>query len=236
VLLNSTEEETMTDIVLIGGLWLRPEIWTDVVREVKARGHHALPVALPGQGDDVVDVGLEDQVGAVLAVIDACATPPVVVGHSAAATLAWIAADRRPVAQVVLIGGFPSTDGEAYANFLPITDGAMPFPGWEAFEGPDSADLDVPTREHLAAAMVPVPEGIARGIVHLSNEDRFDVPVTEVCPEFTPEDARAWIAAGDSPELARARHLDFVDLDSGHWPMVTQPVALARSLVEIAVA
>jgi hypothetical protein len=72
--------------------------------------------------------------------------------------------------------------------------------------------------------------------VHLSNEDRFDVPVTEVCPEFTPEDARAWIAAGDSPELARARHLDFVDLDSGHWPMVTQPVALARSLVEIAVA
>lgn len=220
----------MSDTVLIGGLWLAPEIWDDVVAELDRLGHRGLPVALPGQGDGDTVATLDDQVAAVLAAVDGCAEPPVVVGHSAAASLAWIAADRRPVARVVLIGGFPVEDGAAYADFLPIVDGAMPFPGWSAFEGPDAADLDPGTRERLASAMIPVPEGVALGTVRLESEDRYDVPVTLICPEFTPDDARAWIAGGDVPELAKTKHLDLVDLDSGHWPMVTQPVALAGLL------
>ena len=65
------------------------------------------------------------------------------VGHSAACTLAWVAADQRPdaVTGVALIGGFPTTDGEKYADFFEPVDGAMPFPGWEKFEGPDSDDM-----------------------------------------------------------------------------------------------
>jgi hypothetical protein len=55
-----------------------------------------------------------------------------------------------------------------------------------------------------------------------------------VCPEFTPAQAREWIAAGDLPELARAKHLDVVDLDSGHWPMLSRPVELARLLDAVA--
>ena len=55
-----------------------------------------------------------------------------------------------------------------------------------------------------------------------------------VCPEFTPAQARDWIDAGDVPEATRARHLDFVDIDSGHWPMVTKPVELARLLAAAA--
>ncbi|WP_242453934.1 hypothetical protein [Bailinhaonella thermotolerans] len=51
-----------------------------------------------------------------------------------------------------------------------------------------------------------------------------------VCPEFTPDQARKWIAAGESPELARATHVDYVDLDSGHWPMATRARDLARLL------
>lgn len=223
----------MSDIVLIGGLWLSPEIWSDVVGELDRLGHRGLPVALPGQGDGDTVATLEDQVAAVLATVDGCAEPPVVVGHSAAASLAWIAADRRRVARVVLIGGFPVADGEAYADFLPIVDEAMPFPGWSAFEGPDSADLDVATRERLASTMIPVPEGVARGIVQLQNEGRYDVPVTLICPEFTPDDAKAWLTAGELPELAKARHLDLVDLDSGHWPTVTQPAALAAVFADL---
>ncbi|MFT4215832.1 MAG: alpha/beta hydrolase [Micropruina sp.] len=223
----------MTDIVLIGGLWLRPEIWGDVVTELAGLSHRGVPVSLPGQGDGNAAADLDDQVDAVLTAVDGCPKPPLVVGHSAAASLAWIAADRRPVAGAALIGGFPVADGEAYADFLPIADGAMPFPGWAAFEGPDAADLDQATRERLAAEMIPVPEGVALGVVRLHDERRYDVPVTLICPEFTPDDARAWIAAGDLPELAKARHLELVDLDSGHWPMVTQPSALAAALAAI---
>nr|BFE77355.1 hypothetical protein GCM10020092_106560 [Actinoplanes digitatis] len=147
-----------------------------------------------------------------------------VVGHSAACSLAWMAADARPgrVSKVVLIGGFPSADGERYADFFEVIDGAMPFPGWAPFEGADAADLDEPARRAFAAAAIPVPEGVARGVVALSDERRFDVPVVLVCPEFTPAQAREWIAAGDVPELARAKHVDLVDIDSGHWPMVTR--------------
>lgn len=82
--------------------------------------------------------------------------------------------------------------------------------------------------------MVAVPVGVTRGVVRLVDERRFVVPTVLVCPEFTPQQARGWIDAGDSPELARARHLDLVDIDSGHWPMLSAPVELARILANVA--
>jgi pimeloyl-ACP methyl ester carboxylesterase len=77
---------------------------------------------------------------------------------------------------------------------------------------------------------------VAKGTVRLSDERRYDVPVVLVCPEFTPAQAQEWIADGDLPELARAKHLDLVDIDSGHWPMFTRPRELARLLAAAAEA
>jgi pimeloyl-ACP methyl ester carboxylesterase len=223
---------TAEQIVLVGGLWLDGPAWTEVVSELSKHGRRAVPVTLPGQGDGNSSATLADQVAAVVAAVDAAPGRSVVVGHSAAGTLAWMAADARPgrVATVVLIGGFTSGDGQRYADFFEISDGVMPFPGWAPFEGADAADLDEPARRAFAAAAVPVPEGVARGVVRLTDERRFDVPVVVVCPEFTPDEARAAIDAGESPELARAKHVDLVDIDSGHWPMLTRPVELARLL------
>ncbi len=224
------------DIVLIAGLWLDGSVWDDVGPALTALGHRPVPVTLPGQGAGPASATLDDQLDAVLAAIDSSAGKPVVVGHSAACTLAWLAADRRPatVAKAVLIGGFPAADGERYADFFDLTDGAMPFPGWAPFEGPDSADLDEDARRGIASAAIPVPEGVARGLVRLTDVRRFDVPAVLVCPEFTPAQAREWIDAGDVPELAKARHLGFVDLDSGHWPMISKPTELARLLAAAA--
>ncbi|MEH0933948.1 alpha/beta fold hydrolase [Micromonospora psammae] len=226
---------TAEQIVLLGGLWLDGSVWTGVASELEQRGRHAVSVTLPGQGDGNVSATLADQVMAVLAAVDAGLGRSVVVGHSAACTLAWMAADARPgrVAKVVLIGGFPSSDGQPYADFFEITDGVMPFPGWDPFEGADAADLDEQERRAFEAAAIPVPEGVARGVVHLTDERRFDIPVVMVCPEFTPAQAREWIAAGDIPELPRAKHVDLVDIDSGHWPMVTRPTELARILAAV---
>jgi pimeloyl-ACP methyl ester carboxylesterase len=220
------------DILLIAGLWLDGSAWNDVAPALEALGHRPVPLTLPGQGDGAASATLDEQVAAVVAAVDAASGKPLVVGHSAAGTLAWLAADARPekVGGVVLIGGFPTADGQPYADFFEVKDGAMPFPGWGPFEGPDSADLDEETRQAIASAAIPVPEGVTRGVVHLSDERRFDVPVVLVCPEFTPAQAREWIDAGELPELARAKHLDLVDIDSGHWPMVTKPAELARLL------
>jgi pimeloyl-ACP methyl ester carboxylesterase len=224
------------DILLIAGLWLDGSAWDDVVSALEPLGHRPVLLTLPGQGDGSASATLDDQVAAVLAAVGSSSEKPMVVGHSAACTLAWLATDARPeqVAKIVLIGGFPSADGEPYADFFELTDGVMPFPGWGPFEGPDSADLDEEARRIIAAAAIPVPEGVAKGVVRLADERRFDVPVVLVCPEFTPAQAQEWIDAGDVPELAKAKHIDFVDIDSGHWPMVSKPIELARLLAAAA--
>jgi len=224
------------DVLLIAGLWLDGSAWDEVVPALVRLGHRPVPLTLPGQGDGSTSATLDDQLAAVLAAVDAATDRLMVVGHSAACTLAWLAADRRPekVAKVVLIGGFPFADGQRYADFFEISDGVVPFPGWGPFEGADSADLDDAARRNIAAAAIPVPEGVVRGEVRLTDERRFDVPIVLVCPEFTPAQAREWIEDGDLPELTRAKQVDFVDIDSGHWPMVTRPTDLARILAAAA--
>lgn len=222
------------DFILVAGLWLTGDVWAPVVAELTRLGHRAHVPVLPGADDGAATATLDDQLAAVLAAVDAVERP-VVVGHSAAATLAWLAADRRPgaVSRVVLIGGFPGADGDRYADFFPVTGDVMPFPGWEPFEGPDADDLDAAARQRFAEAAVPVPVTVSRAAVRLSDERRYAVPITLVCPEFSPDDARGWVAAGDLPELARAADVSFVDVDSGHWPMLTRPVELAGLLAAL---
>ncbi|GAA1653939.1 alpha/beta hydrolase [Actinoplanes couchii] len=215
--------------MLVGGLWTDSSVWSSVVAEL---GPQAVPVELPTHASATLD----DQVAAVVAAVDAGPGTSVVVGHSAACTLAWLAADARPdkVSKVVLIGGFPTAEGEQYAAFFEIVNGFMPFPGWEPFEGPDAADLDSATREDFAATAVAVPEGVATAVVRYSDERRLQVPVVLICPEFTPEQAREWLAEGELPELAKATNLELVNIDSGHWPMLTRPAELADLLQESA--
>jgi pimeloyl-ACP methyl ester carboxylesterase len=224
------------DILLIAGLWLDGSVWDNVAAQLEARGHRAVPITLPGQGDGNASATLADQVATVVAAVDAAAGRPMVVGHSAACSLAWLAADARPgkISKVALIGGFPSPDGAAYFHGFPVQDGAMPFPGWDEFEGPDSADLDDGAKRAFASAAIPVPDGVTGGVIRLADERRYDVPVALVCPEFTPAQAREWIDQGQVPELARSKEVSFIDIDSGHWPMISAPAELARLLAQAA--
>jgi pimeloyl-ACP methyl ester carboxylesterase len=227
------------DIVLIPGLWLDGASWDPVTARLREAGHQVRALTLPGlesRSADRSKVTLEDHVAAVVEAVDAAVEPAVVVGHSAAAALAFCAVDARPdhVARVLYVGGFPLSDGDQFMEGLPVDGDGAPFPGWDRFEGPDSADLDEPTKQALLERFVPSPAGVITGTVRLSNERRYDVPATAVCPEYSPEDLRAWIDAGDLPELAKAKHLELVDIDSGHWPQVTQSKRLAEVILDSA--
>src|SRR3954468_24143443 len=97
------------EILLIPGLWLDGSAWDDVVPALRELGHRPIPLTLRGQT-------LDDQLAAVVTAVDSAAGRPLVVGHSAASTLAWLAADARPekVAGVVLIGGWAAGGGGAF--------------------------------------------------------------------------------------------------------------------------
>ena len=67
----------------------------------------------------------------------------------------------------------------------------------------------------------------------LSDERRYDVPVTVIACEFTTDLLREWMAAG-SPfvaELARITDVELVDLPTGHWPQFTRPRDLAAAIL-----
>lgn len=224
------------DLILIPGLWLDGAVWEQTATHLRQRGHRVDALTLPGQGDGATGATYQTQVDAVVAAVDRSQEAPYVVGHSAASALAWAAADARAeqVAGVAFIGGFPKADGQTYAAFFPCQNGAMAFPGWQAFEGPDSADLDQATRQRITDGAVAVPQAVAHGRVYLRDDRRYEVPATLICPEFTAEQARETVAAGQQPELAAVRHLTMVDLHCGHWPMFSCPAPLAAALAHAA--
>jgi len=68
------------EIVLIAGLWLDGSVWDKVAARLEARGHRAVPVTLPGQGDGNTSATLADQAAVDAAAVDAAAGTPMVVG------------------------------------------------------------------------------------------------------------------------------------------------------------
>lgn len=218
------------DIILIPGLWLDGGVWAEVLPGLRQAGHHPITVTLPGQGDGEAAATLDQQFATVLAAVDSAQGEVLVVGHSAASTLAWMAADRRPekVHTVVMVGGFPAGDGAPYADFFPARDGVIHFPGWEGFEPEDVRDLDDAARARMLTHVHAVPETVTSAPVHYVGDCRHEVPLVLVCPEYSAEEAQAWVQAGQIPELNQAEEISFVDIDSGHWPMFSAPDELAR--------
>jgi pimeloyl-ACP methyl ester carboxylesterase/uncharacterized damage-inducible protein DinB len=234
------------DIILIPGLWLDGSSWEKVVPVLERAGHRAHPLTLPGMASKDADrsqITLRDHVDAVVAVIDSLETPAggaLLVGHSAGAAIANAAADARSdrVAGVVGVGGFPAGDGDALADDYPADGGEVPLPDWAAFDDAELAGLDEAARADFRARAIPSPEHVTRDPQRLSDERRYDVPVTIICTDFTAEMLRKWIEQDLAPvrELAKIRRVSFVDLPDGHWPQFTKPDDLGRAIVAAAAA
>jgi pimeloyl-ACP methyl ester carboxylesterase len=229
------------DIILIPGLWLDGSSWDKVVPVLEQAGHRTHALTLPGmeaRDADRSGITLRDHVHAVVRVIDSVDPAEgkvVLVGHSAGGAIAYAAVDARPdrVARVVYVGGFPTGDGDALASGYPAQNGEVPLPDWSAFEAEDLADLDDQARADFRERAIPSPEQVTRGPQQLSDERRYDVPVTVISSEFTSEMLRGWIERGLAPvrEFGKIRDVEFVDVPTGHWPQFTRPEELGRAIV-----
>jgi pimeloyl-ACP methyl ester carboxylesterase len=229
------------DIILIPGLWLDGSSWEKVVPVLEQAGHRTHALTLPGMESkdaDRSEFTLRDHVDAVVAVIDSLDPADgkvVLVGHSAGGAVAHAAVDARPdrVARVVYVGGFPVGDGDAVAEGYSAENGEVPLPDWSAFEDEDLADLDDKARAEFRERAIPSPEHVTRDPQQLSDERRYDVPVTVICTEFTTKMLRGWIAQGLAPvrEFMKIRDVEYVDLPTGHWPQFTRPEDLGRAIL-----
>jgi pimeloyl-ACP methyl ester carboxylesterase len=222
------------DIILIPGLWLDGSSWDKVVAFLEAAGHRPHPMTLPGMESPTADrssVSLHDHVEAVVDAIDGAQGRVVLVGHSAGAAIAHAAVDARPdrVALVVYVGGFPTGDGDAIADGFLAENGEVPLPPWDAFDDGDLADLDERALTEFRQRAIPSPEHVTSDPQQLSDERRYEVPVTVVATEFTSDMLRGWIDQGMEPvrEFTRIRSVEYVDLPTGHWPQFTRPAELA---------
>jgi len=225
------------DIILVPGLWLDASSWDEVTPLLEEAGHRPVPITLPGMEAKDADrsrVSRQDCVDAIVAVIDAADEPVAIVGHSMGAGLAHAAVDARPVRVVhaIYVGGFPDPDGSR--SEFPSEDGEIPLLEWSEFDEADLTDLDDAGRARFAARAVPSPARMASDPQRLSDERRYSVPVTMVCPEFSAEMLKEWVAEGMEPvrELTEIREVTYVDLPTGHWPQFTKPAELARVIIE----
>ena len=230
------------DIILIPGLWLDGSSWDEVVPALEQAGHRTHALTLPGMESKDADrsrITLRDHVDAVVDAIDSCGSDGqvVLVGHSAGCGIAHAAVDARPdrVARAVYIGGFPTGDGLALADGFPVEHGEVPLPEWSHFEEEDLVDLDDEGRRAFRERAIPSPAQVTSDPQQLSDERRYDVPVTVISPEFTSEMLREWIEQGLTPvrEFAKIRDVEYVDLPTGHWPQFTRPEELARAILRL---
>jgi pimeloyl-ACP methyl ester carboxylesterase len=226
------------DIILIPGFWLDASSWDDITPALEKAGHRTHPLTLPGMESADADrsgIGLRDHIDYVVGEVDKLDGPVVLVGHSGGGAVAHAVADARPdrIARVVYVDSAPLGPGGVINDELPVVDGEIPLPDWNVFEDEDLVDLTPELRDAFRARAIPTPKGVAFDKQVLSDDRRFDVPVTVICCEFSSAMVRAWVEQ-DIPfakELAAVKDTAYIDLPTGHWPQLTKPAELADAIV-----
>jgi pimeloyl-ACP methyl ester carboxylesterase len=226
------------DVVLVPGFWLKGSSWDPVLPALKSAGHRAHALTLPGlESADArrTGNGLRDHVDVVVATIDSIDGPVALVGHSGGGAIIHAAVDARPdrVVRAVYVDSGPLADGFLINDEMPTRGDDLPLPDWAEFSDADLTDLDDELRRTLRRIAVPEPRAVAFDRQDLSDERRYDVPVTVITCTFPSEALREAIASGAvfTAELAKMRDYEIVDLPTGHWPQFTRPTELAEALV-----
>ena len=226
------------DIILVPGFWLDASSWDAVTPQLSEAGHHVHPLTLPGlesRDADRSGIGLDDHIDAVIAEVDAMDGPVVLVGHSGGGAIIHGVVDARPtrVRRAIYVDSGPLAAGSAINDALASDGDDVPLPPWDEFDDADLAGLSDELRAEFRARAIPEPRGVAQGLQQLSDDRRFNVPVTVITCEFTGAQLRQWITAGAPPvvELARIRDVEYVELPTGHWPQFTRPADLGAAIL-----
>ena len=228
---------TATPIILVPGFWLGAWAWDHVVGALRADGHAVTALTLPGLDSADVNrsaITLSDHVDAICGAVRAADARVVLAVHSASGFSGYAASDRVPerIAAMVYVDTAPGK-GALDAGF----EGVEKPLDWKSIEEEENVDgLSEEQKETFRQRAVPVPGGVIREVVDLTNDARLDIPSTIICTGYTSEqymdavkEGYAWLAG--IPEL---RNVTWIDLPTSHWPMWSRPKELASIIGEVA--
>ena len=227
------------NLVLVPGLWLDGDSWSEVTRSLEAAGHTAHPVTLPGlesRDADRSGITLQDHIDAVIGIVDSLPDPVALVGHSGGGAIVYGVVDARPdrIVRAIYVDTGPLGNGGSIAPDLPAVNSEIPLPDWSMFEEEEVADLDETARREFREKAIPSPMLVASGEQALRDERRYEVPATVITSTFPSALMRQFIEQ-DHPataELARIADYEIVDLPAGHWPQFTRPDGLAQAILD----
>jgi pimeloyl-ACP methyl ester carboxylesterase len=228
----------MADFVLVPGAWLGAWAWDKVVLELRSAGHRAHPLTLSGLAEKQgVPAGQQTHVQDIVEEIERHDLRDVVlVGHSYSGIPVGQAGERigDRLSRVVFVDSEVPIDGESFASHWyegPAALEASIAENGGFWQPLNAADYDGQglTDEQIArivggstphpGATLTEPAVLERSIGEL--------PVTYIkCLLDSPEPS-ATVA-----QLLSSERWRLITMDTGHWPMFSQPSELARILLD----
>ncbi|WP_285665634.1 alpha/beta fold hydrolase [Actinorhabdospora filicis] len=228
----------MTTFVLVPGAWGGAWMWEPVTRELTAAGHTVHAVTLPGLhahgSEERSSITLDDHVAYVRGLLDEIGeTGVVLAGHSYAGIVAGLVAAAEPerVGHTVFVDANVPVDGHSMIDgwspegrahvtaAIEANGGLWPVLSAEDLDGQDFDDARLAL---FLGRSLPHP---GRTIFGVAKPER---PLTELSATYI-----NCTLNGEDPNPAAAPYRDvwrFVELRTGHWPMLTKPKELAAIL------
>jgi pimeloyl-ACP methyl ester carboxylesterase len=249
----------MAEYVLVGGAWLGGWCWRPVARRLRDDGHDAYPVTLTGLGERAhlasPGVDLETHVTDVVNLIEYEDLRGVVlVGHSYGGLVVTGAADRAPerVSRLVYLDTVPLPDGGALIDKFPPElrrraerrvkgqGEGWKFPVPPREELADMARLEGLDDDRLAllrSRATPQPFDTYTQHLRLTNPAREAPPKLAILCSLSLDQVREMAATGHPlfSELS-GPEWRFIELSTGHYPMLSRPDDLAEVLLGLALS
>ncbi|WP_328732014.1 alpha/beta hydrolase [Streptomyces caniferus] len=226
----------MSNFVLVAGAWLGSWAWDGVVAELREAGHDVYPLTLSGLAEKRgVPAGQETHVRDIVGEVERLDLRDVVlVGHSYSGIPVGQAAERigDRLTRAVFVDANVPVDGESFVS------------SW--WEGPAKLEAAIVGNGGLWAPLAAADcdgqglteEQIARIVdgatphpgASLAEPAALARPLGELPAMYIKCLLDGAEPSDDVAKLLTSEHWQLVQMDTGHWPMFSQPRELARIL------
>jgi pimeloyl-ACP methyl ester carboxylesterase len=232
----------MSTYILVPGMWIGAWAWRDVTRTLRAGGHDVYPLTLTGVADRShllgPDIDLDTHTDDIVRLAEVEDLRDIIlVGHSYGGMPVSAAALRlhERIKTVVYVDSGPLPEGTTQLSMsgddgqATIEGDAVPPRAWDPQADPVLlAGLDETALALLRTRSTPHPlASVAQPLgPHATSAD---LPTMLIACTFPMDQIGQMMAAGH-PFFAGLTEARIIALPTGHWPMLSEPKALADAL------